>query len=498
MLRINLLIALMTVACCAHSQITETTIAPDETQDYIAYRILLSTENEVYISVGSGSHRPTPAGVPNNCRSNAQHDIYKLSADGELIAQEEFSRQFLFLDMIHIGGSRYAEMAMTECQEEYTEPNGIGHSYQGQTMVLGVVDTVGASDSTLNFIIGIQSPDCDLHMSRYLGTAYKNEAVHAVYQRPNDTDKCKYIWKVDPTTEIMEKIPTQRDFWLLQNKSDQTGFYTLFQDENNKYRCQLGELQLDGSTNIISSELSFEQEEDLPKFLYANGMLFTAASNYLNYTDVRRYDLDGSILGSFSTGYRSKKIFMTSFGLLVVQEPMALTNSGDSKPLKIRLFDFNVNEVGYREFGFENTNVHDFHFDVATQTLTMVGRVDHSWESDINQENKKAYFFRAKVSDIFPNATPIESTESGSIYPNPSNDSSVFLQLKNADDLSADSDLVLRFFDVQGKSVDVSYSKVSTSLYEIDSSELSAGTYLGVVETSAGERVFSELFVVDR
>ena len=364
-------------------------------------------------------------------------------------------------------------------------------------MLAGVVDTTGIMDSSVAFLAGIPSDSCDFRHGGYYGAAYKNGAVYALYERTIYPYDLPYFWKLDPSLTTTEKYPVKQDFFRVQEKADRSGFYALFHDAENPYVCRLGELHLDGSATVLSADMSFEAEKDKPLFSYTNDHIYTAASNEYQYTEVRKYDLDGNLLERFDTGYETRNIYSVLGGVLLIQKPIGPPSKGGPKPVKLRLFDRNLKQIGYREFGYEYLTVTDVDLDPVLGTLTMIGTVGHSYQYP-NEKNKKVYFFHAKLKELFPSRTRTDDEGTGLFYPNPNQETSIFLRFEDAAGQLAGSNPVIRFFDVRGNAIDPAFQKVGENLYEIHSSDLAAGTYTGVVESPDGKRLFSQLFVVDR
>lgn len=470
---------------------SEFLIEVDEDYSAVQANIIKKDVGAHFIYAYSTLYSDTDTVVPVHGAADFRHSILHVSNTGTLLDSREVELNFFGHDFIPAYGDFYAGIAHRE-----SEQNIGGLTSPCDELILGIVDTNGLSDTTVQSGAMFVDGDCDYHGS-FLGMTHAGGNFHILYRFTSGADRGIHLLSVNQLLTSSTKTVITENFNQVIVKPDNSGFYIMAQHPTNDYECRLAELDFDGNVTYLSSYISFATEKDQPYFAFDGTYIYTRPRNFYSYTEVRKYDLSGSLEGTYDSGFITEEMYPVVNGLLVIQRPEHW--SGDSKPLKIALMrpDFS-SPYAEHEFGYSNLKTNDYLFDYDDEKLTIVGAIQNQHLEPAQRSKDDVYLFYSDLRDLFPRIPPTEPNDEpqGFFFPNPNQDTSVYLRLERTLKQS-ESISEISFFDVQGRQVNPAYQKIASGLYQISSDKLTNGVYLAVAR-SGNEEVVSQLLVVDK
>ncbi|MCB0482767.1 MAG: T9SS type A sorting domain-containing protein [Flavobacteriales bacterium] len=361
-------------------------------------------------------------------------------------------------------------------------------------LVIGLIDTVTKNPSFY------KEPNCDFE--RGFKMTYANGKFYTVYRSKDPVqggDSKLSMLELDQNLQLIQKHNFNINPFQVDLASDGSGFY-VFEDtrpylvepygtggstttsSQNYYR--LKKLGFDGSISNISSEF---QVENIPTGLFVMNFVTDGSDTYVylennqttNSNEIRKYSSSGILIGTQSVS-SELAFWQPMLGGLFYIGHQRHYDQTLSQPVKIMGFDENFDNSGTMDVGFTSVTISDVNIDENNLIFIATGATNMHYSDSATRHNDELYLYQGSLLDVM---IPAEGSFAGNdsfYFPNPNNQDKAYLKFNSlATELS--ESVEISFVDIHGKVVEPKFRVVSRDLIEIETKNLSKGTYVGTV-----------------
>jgi len=484
MKKITLSFSLILILQISFAQI-ETTIHFSETKDTSIFDVQLvkNTEDDFILSI-SGKEFTSVSDNRNIDRTSSTFsgicNLNKLepSIHSKKIVTYPFSA-------LHIEQNSNTVFAVGSI--ENTKTQNIQNSQlttQCKSIVVAMSDTQG--EGLVTFI----EQTCDFD---YLYSSIFYEGHYYILYLANQK---RFLLKLNELLELQSKTEIFETIIEAVPSETSNSFLVTISDSEDWESQKKSNLHFDGSVDDISNFFSFPiaNRSSAPKSILdiENGWIYGyAASQNTELSMIYKYSLGGELLGEYTIGHKHLDWIVKEGKLIVVSQ--TYYNEEDLKPLNITVFNESFSAVKNSDFGQPHLLVTDVYLNIEFDEYLIAGFIDtHFGDETIVREVSKMYFLQGTLSELIVN--PLERNSSF-YYPNPSNDSEVYMKITSHILPESQESIEMVFIDISGKKFDASANFIDSDLIKVDVSNLPKGVYVGTLQQN-GERIFSSKLVV--
>jgi hypothetical protein len=327
-------------------------------------------------------------------------------------------------------------------------------------------------NSSTEVLTTFLDPVCN---ATYILSAFEAEGkVHVAYlNTSNKVEVLSISTDLSPTNRFV----LNKTAWYATPSFNYDGFYVYPFNGSNYDECELLHVELDGTENDLSDfmDISVVEQEKTAKLYYDGNEIFAFLSSHDPANNVlKKFALDGEELASESVPmvlYDWK--FIDGDILLFLQDE----DINNADPITVTSFDNGLSEIHSESYGFPAVKMTDLVVDESSMEFKITGYTAFHYLDSINRDTNKLYYLNDSYTG-FLSAEGSAETMDSFYFPNPSDQVKAYLKFSNPD-VDLDESVVISFVDLQGKVVKPKFKIVSKNLIEIDTKNLSKGTYVG-------------------
>lgn len=309
----------------------------------------------------------------------------------------------------------------------------------------------------------------------YILSAFEADGVvHVAYL--NTSNKVEVL-SVDSSLSPTNRFLVNKTAWYASPSLSNDGFYIYPFNGSNYDECELVHIELDGTENDLSGfmDISVLEQEKAAKLHYDGSNVYAFLSSHDPTNNaLKKFALDGAELASESVPkvlYDWKFIEGNIFLFLQDQDITA------SDPIMVTSYGNDLTEIHSESYGFPAVKMTDLVIDENSMEFKIAGYSALHYLDSINRDTNKLYYLSNPYSSFLEaeeNAPIIDSF----YFPNPSDQVKAYLKLSDSD-MALNESVEISFIDVNGRVFRPSFKILSNNLIEINTSNLSKGTYLG-------------------
>jgi len=326
----------------------------------------------------------------------------------------------------------------------------------------------------------------------YILSAFEEDGiVHVAYL--NSSNKVE-ILSVDTSFSTSSRFAMNSAAWHATPSSNSDGFYIYPFNGSNYDECELVHVQLDETETILSDfiDVSISERDKAAKLHYTDSAVFVFLSSHDPSNNViKKFAMDG-------TEITSESIPMILFDWKFIEGDILLflqdNDLSTSNPITVASFDNDLVGIYSESYGFSAVKMTDLVIDETNAEFKITGHTALHYLDSANRDTNKLYYLNDSYTKFL--SAEEESEISDSFYfPNPSNQVKAHLRFSDYD-IELDEAVEIFFVDLNGRVVKPSFKIISNNLIEINTSNLSKGTYIGSA-TLDGEIITNGKIVIE-
>jgi hypothetical protein len=349
---------------------------------------------------------------------------------------------------------------------------------------------VAKSNSEGEDLVTYVEPNCDFK-SFYSSIFYEGN-YHILYLAEGG----RYLLKLNESLEFQSKTAITDLIVSAVPSALSNSFLVSIADNQNWESQKLSNLHFDGSVDDVTNFFNYpvENRVSVPKSILDsdNGWIYGyTASDDAELNIIYKYSLEGELLGQYNIEHKHLGWIIKNDNLVVFSQ--TYYEEENSNPINLTVFNQSFTPIRNSNYGVSQLIVTDVHLDSDFDEYLISGFVDsHFGDETIDRKASKIYSLEGSLTDLLIN--PLERNSSF-YYPNPSNDSEVFMKLTTPILPESQENIEMVFIDISGKKFDTIASFIDNDLIKVDVSGLPKGVYVGTLQQK-GERIFSSKLVV--
>jgi hypothetical protein len=131
------------------------------------------------------------------------------------------------------------------------------------------------------------------------------------------------------------------------------------------------------------------------------------------------------------------------------------------------------------DVGFNSVTISEAHVNEVNLTYIATGKTNMHYSDSASRYNDELYVIHGSLLDVMIPAEG-ESENDSFYFPNPNKQDKAFLKFGSLN-FKLDESMKINFVDIQGRNISADYIILSKDLIQINTEEMSVGTYVGSV-----------------
>jgi hypothetical protein len=386
---------------------------------------------------------------------------------------------------LHIEQSSNFVFAIGEVENTKTQSIGnVQMNTQCKNLVIAKSDLEG-----VNYLSYIE-PNCDFN-HLYSSSFYEGN-YYVLYLAKEQ----RYLIKLSDSLTLISKSEINETIIEANPSPIGDKFIVTIADNDNWESQKKSNLHLDGTVDDLSNFFSFpvENRNSAPKSILdtENGWIYGyTASENAKENMIYKYSLEGELIDKYTIGHKYLGWIVTDGQLIVISQ--TYHDEDDSKPLNITVFNKNFSPVKNLDFGKPLLIVTDVYLNNEFNEYLISGFLDtHFGDETVERKVSKMYFLQGSLNQLL--AYKVEGNSSF-YYPNPTNNSKVYLKINSLILPESQKNIEIVFIDISGEKFGASANFINNDLIKIDVSNLPKGIYVGTLQQNGKQIISSKLIV---